>query len=685
MFPGVTVTARPPAAAAALDLLCINTIRTLAMDAVEAARSGHPGAPMALAPLAYLLYTRHLRHSPRHPRWPDRDRFVLSNGHASMLLYATLFLTGYDLPLEELRRFRQWGSATPGHPEFGHTPGVETTTGPLGQGFANGVGMAIAEAHLAARFNRPGHRIVDHRVYAICSDGDLMEGLSHEAASLAGHLKLGKLTCFYDDNHITIDGPTDLAFSEDVARRFAAYGWHVERVADGNDLAALERATRLAEEADAQPSLIIVRTHIGYGAPTKQDTASAHGAPLGPAEVAGAKRHYGWSADEPFHVPPEALAHARRCVERGDRLKAEWDARWAAYAREHPALAEELQAALAGVLPPGWQNALPRFTPQDGPMATRAASGKVLNALAPVVPALLGGSADLAESNNTHLKVSGSLGAGRYGERNLHFGVREHAMGSLLNGMCLHGGVRPYGGTFLIFSDYMRPAIRLAALMGLPAIYVFTHDSIGLGEDGPTHQPIEHLAALRAIPNLVLIRPADAAETAEAWRVALERGAGPTALVLTRQKLPALDRGVLAGAEGLRRGGYVLAEATLGAPAVILIGTGSEVAICLEARTLLEQGGVPARVVSMPSVELFSAQEPVWREAVLPATVRARVAVEAASPLGWHRWVGPDGAVVGIERFGASAPYERIYREFGLTAERVAERARAVLARQEVS
>ncbi len=667
------------AAPADLDLLCINTIRTLAMDAVEAASSGHPGTPMALAPLAYLLYTRHLRHSPRYPGWPDRDRFVLSAGHASMLLYATLFLTGYDLSLEEIHNFRQWGSKTPGHPEYGHAPGVETTTGPLGQGFANGVGMAIAEAHLAAQFNRPGHAIVDHRVYAICSDGDLMEGLSHEAASLAGHLKLGKLIYFYDDNRITIEGSTDLAFSENVARRFEGYGWQVQTVEDGNDLAALERATRRAEEHLAQPSLVVVRTHIGYGAPTRQDTAAAHGAPLGKDEVAGAKRFYGWPSAEPFHVPEDALAHARRCVERGQAMKAEWDARFAAYRAAHPDLAAEFEAALAGRLPAGWERALPAFTVKDGAMASRAASGKVLNALAPVVPTLIGGSADLAESNLTHLKTSGDFLAGHYGERNLHFGVREHAMGSVLNGMCLHGGVRPYGGTFLIFSDYMRPAIRLAALMGLPAIYVFTHDSIGLGEDGPTHQPIEHLAALRAIPNLVVIRPADAAETAQAWRAALERTEGPTALVLTRQKLPALDRDALAGAEGLRRGGYVLAEAT-GRPRAVLIGTGSEVSVCVAARAALEAEGIPTRVVSMPSVELFARQDAVYQESVLPASAPCRVAVEAASPFGWHRWVGPGGDVVGIERFGASAPYERIYQELGITAEQVARRVRARLA-----
>ncbi|HUK64876.1 MAG TPA: transketolase, partial [Dongiaceae bacterium] len=583
-------TTAPTAAPADLDLLCINTIRTLAMDAVEQARSGHPGTPMALAPLAYLLYTRILRHSPRHPDWPDRDRFVLSAGHASMLLYASLFLAGYDLSLEDLKQFRQWGSRTPGHPEHGHTPGVETTTGPLGQGFANSVGMAIAEAHLAARFNRPGHAIVDHRTFVICSDGDMMEGISHEAASLAGHLKLGKLTCYYDDNHITIEGSTDLAFSEDVGRRFEAYGWQVQRVADVNDLDALERATRAAQADASRPSLILVRTHIGYGAPTKQDTAAAHGAPLGTDEVAGAKRAYGWPGTEPFFVPPEALARARHCVGRGVQWKADWDRRFAAYASEHPDLAAEFTAALAGELPALWERAIPAFTAQDGAMATRAASAKVLNAVAPVVKTLVGGSGDLAESTLTLLKGEQDLEADAWGERNMHFGVREHGMGGVLNGMALHRGVRPYGATFMVFSDYMRPSIRLAAMMGLPVIYVYTHDSIGLGEDGPTHQPIEHLAALRAIPNLTVIRPSDATETAAAWREALEHRDGPVALVLTRQKLPTLDRTRLGGAEGLWRGAYVLAEAEGGAARVLLIGTGSEVAICLAARDLLQKG-----------------------------------------------------------------------------------------------
>ncbi|HWO88155.1 MAG TPA: transketolase [Gemmatimonadales bacterium] len=673
----MTATARSVFAADALDQLCINTIRALAVDAVERANSGHPGAPMALAPLAWLLFSRHLRHSPLHPRWMDRDRFVLSNGHASMLLYATLFLSGYDLSLDDLKQFRQWDSRTPGHPESHLTPGVETTTGPLGQGFANAVGMAIAEAHLAARFNRPGHEIVDHRVYGICGDGDLMEGLSHEAASLAGHLRLGKLIFFYDDNHISIDGPTELAFSEDVARRFEAYGWHVERVADGNDLAALHAAA-LKAERDERPSLVIVRTHIGFGAPNKQDTAAAHGAPLGRDEVAAAKRAWGWEAEEPFHVPAEALEHARRCVQRGEILHQQWLERFEAYRSAHPEAAAELEAQLKGELPRGWTDALPAFGPGDS-MATRAASGKVLAAIVPRVPSLLGGSADLSESNLTYVKGTQVLRAGHFDGRYIHFGVREHAMGAVMNGMALHGGLRPYGGTFLVFSDYMRPAIRLAALMGLPVIYVFTHDSIGLGEDGPTHQPIEHLAALRAIPHLITVRPADAAETAMAWRLALERDHGPTALVLTRQKVPAFDRSVLAPASGLLRGGYVLVEATGGEARVALIGSGSEVALCVAARDILQAEGVPARVVSMPSPELFATQDRGYRDSVLPPGLYARVAVEAARPFGWHQWVGDRGTVVGLDRFGASAPYERIYQELGLTAERVAAAARELL------
>jgi transketolase len=684
------MTAAPRAAPAAdLDLLCINTIRTLAMDAVEKANSGHPGTPMALAPLAWLLYSRILRHDPKRPDWPDRDRFVLSAGHASMLLYGALFLSGYDLSLDDLRSFRQWGSKTPGHPEVGHAPGVETTTGPLGQGIGNAVGMAIAEAHLAARFNRPGHEIVRHRTYAICSDGDLMEGVSHEAASLAGHLKLGNLICCYDDNHITIEGATDLAYSDDAGRRFEAYGWQVLRVADANDLGALERAIAAAQAEPSRPSLIIVRSHIGYGAPTKQDKASAHGAPLGKDDVAGAKRFYGWPADAQFLVPEETGAQRQRIVARGAQLSREWDGRFADYRSAHAEAAAELEAAWRRQLPQGWEQALPSFTPKDGAMATRAASQKVINAIAPVVKTLVGGSADLAESTLTLIKGEGDLEAGTPGARNMHFGIRELGMCAVLNGMALHGGVRPFGATFFVFTDYARPAIRLAALMGLPVIYVLTHDSIGLGEDGPTHQPVEHLWALRAIPNLTVMRPADANETSVAWRFALEHRSGPVALVLTRQKLPTFDRGQMAGADGLRRGGYILIEAggsgsqaAGGRPDVILIGTGSEVAICVAARDILEQAGTRTRVVSMPSVETFLAQDAAYREQVLPAAVALRVSVEAGRTWGWQGLVGPRGASVGVDRFGASAPYERIYQELGLTAERVAQTARGLLGRE---
>jgi transketolase len=663
----------------ALDQLCINTVRTLAMDAVQQADSGHPGTPMALAPLCYVLWTKHLRYNPKNPQWPGRDRFVLSCGHASMLLYSLLYLTGYDLPLEELKRFRQWGSKTPGHPEYGHTPGVETTTGPLGQGFGNAVGMALARARLAAEFDRPGHEILRHTIYVLASDGDMMEGVSHEAASLAGHLQLGNLIAFYDDNHITIDGPTSLAFSDDTAKRFTAYGWHVQRVADGNDLAAVNRAIRRAQRVTDRPALVILRTHIAYGSPHKQDTAAAHGSPLGVEEVKLTKQNLGWPYPEPFTVPDEALARWRRAVRRGKRLENEWRRAWDAYAAHDPALAQELERRLSGELPAGWDAALPDFAGQPA-MATRAASGKVLNAIAPRLPELIGGSGDLTPSTDTYLKDAGDFEPARRAARNLHFGVREHAMGAVLNGMALHGGVIPYGGTFLIFSDYMRPPIRLAAMMGLKVIYVFTHDSIGLGEDGPTHQPIEQLAGLRSVPHLVVLRPADAAETAEAWRTAVAHRGGPVALVLTRQKLAALDRQRLAPAAGLAQGAYVLAEATGGAPRAVLLASGSEVDIALEARTTLEQAGVATRVVSAPSLELFAAQPAAYREQVLPPGVPCRVAVEAAHPQPWYRWVGDHGDIIGLTRFGASAPYQRIYQELGITAEAVVQRVKALVA-----
>jgi transketolase len=655
----------------ALDQLCINTVRTLAMDAVQQADSGHPGTAMALAPLAYVLWQRHLRFNPTNPDWSDRDRFVLSCGHACMLLYSTLYLTGYDLGLDEIKQFRQWGSRTPGHSEHGVTPGVEATTGPLGQGTGNAVGMAIAEAQLAALFNRPGHEVVDHYTYFLASDGDLMEGISHEACSLAGHLKLGKLIGFYDDNHITIDGDTALAFSDDTAKRFESYGWHVQSVADGNDLDDLDNAIQAAKGIADQPSLIIVRTHIGWGSPHKQDSAEAHGAPLGVDEVKLTKQNLGWPTLEPFHVPDEALAHWRRAQGRGARLEAEWRKRWDAYGKAHPDLAADLERRLAGKLPEGWDAALPAFGPKDA-QATRAASGKVLNAIAAKLPEVIGGSADLAGSNNTDIKGGGP-------GRNFHFGVREHGMAAAVNGILLHGGFIPFCGTFLIFSDYMRPSIRLAALTHLRPIYVFTHDSIGLGEDGPTHQPIEQLSTLRAIPNMTVIRPADATEVVEAWRAAILHERGPVALVLTRQKVAVVDRSKYAPAAGLHRGGYVLAGAPGGKPDIVLMGTGSEVELVLGAYDKLTADGRRPMAVSMPCLEYFAKQPQSYRDSVLPPGV-PRVAVEAAAPQSWYRWVGERGEIVGIERFGASAPYQRIYKELGLTVDGVVAAAERLLA-----
>jgi len=663
-----------------LDQLCINTLRTLAMDGVQKAKSGHPGMPMGAAAMAYVLWTRFLRHSPANPTWLNRDRFVLSAGHGSMLLYGLLHLTGYDLPLEELQNFRQWGSRTPGHPEYGLAPGVETTTGPLGQGFTNGVGMAIAEVYLAAHFNRPGHKIVDHYVYAIVSDGDLMEGVASEAASLAGHLRLGRLIYLYDDNRISIEGSTDLTFTEDRGRRFEAYGWHVQHV-DGYDLEGIAAAIRAAQ-ADPRPSLILARTNIGYGSPHKQDTAEAHGAPLGEEEVWLTKENLGWPTEPPFLIPDQALAHFRQALEKGRIWEAEWQARFEAYAAEYSDLAEEWRLVMSGELPAGWDADLPTFRPEDGPVATRVASGKVLNAIAPYLPTLMGGSADLAPSCNTYLKGYGDFSADNRGGRNFHFGVREHAMAGILSGMALHGGVIPYGGTFLVFSDYMRPSIRLAAMMEIPVIYVFTHDSIGIGEDGPTHQPIEQIAALRAIPHLTVIRPADATETVVAWRVALEHREGPVALILTRQGLPILDRTVLAPADGLTRGAYVLAEAEGGRPDVILIATGSEVHVALAAQKWLAEQEVKARVVSMPSWELFEQQPQSYHDEVLPPEVTARLAIEAGVPQGWHRYVGTGGDVIGIERFGASAPYKVLWEKYGFTAENIAARALEMLKRR---
>ncbi|MFQ5690220.1 MAG: transketolase [Gemmatimonadota bacterium] len=675
-----------PSAHPALDTmpiedLCIHTIRTLAMDAVERAGSGHPGTAMALAPLAYTLWTRHLRFNPGDPAWFDRDRFVLSAGHAAILQYALLHLTGYDLPLEELERLRKWGSRTPGHPEHGLTPGVETTTGPLGQGIMTSVGMAIAEAHLAAIFNTPEHPIVDHRTYAICGDGDLMEGASHEAASLAGHLGLGKLTWIYDDNHITIDGDTALAYSDDVRGRFQAYGWHVQDVGDrANDVETLDRALRAAREVADRPSLIIVRSHIAFGSPHKQDTPEAHGAPLGAEEIRLTKRAYEWPEDSAFLVPERVRRHMEEPGRRGAERQARWNDRLAAYRVAHPELAARFHARLAGKLPEGWDSELPRFAPGDGPMATRAASGKVLNAIAPRVPWLVGGSADLTDSNKSRIAGSGNLNREDFSQRNLHWGIREHVMCAAASGLALHGGIRPFAATFFVFTDYARPAIRLAALMELPVIYVLTHDSIGLGGDGPTHQPVEHLAAFRAMPHMRVIRPADANEVVEAWRVAMERADGPSMLILSRQKLPIFDRGRLAGAEGARRGAYVLSPEHGARADVLLIGSGSEVELLLEAQRRLAAESLDARVVSMPCWEIFREQSEEYRAGVLPPDVTARVAVEAAAALGWREWVGDRGAVIGVNQFGASADYRDTYRQFGLTPEAVVETARRLTA-----
>lgn len=670
----MTIQEETPIQPNTLEQLSINTIRTLAMDGVQKANAGHPGTAMALAPLAYLLWTRFMRYNPRNPSWANRDRFILSAGHASMLQYSMLYLTGYDLPLEELKNFRQWGSRTAGHPEYGHTPGVETTTGPLGQGFGNGVGMAIAERFRASHYNRPDHTLLDHYIYAIVSDGDLMEGISAEAASVAGFLKLGKLIYFYDDNKITIEGSTSLAFSEDVGRRFEGYHWHVQHVADINDLAALEQAI-LAAQADERPSLIIVRSHIAYGSPNKQDTAEAHGSPLGAEEVILTKRNLGWPSEEPFYVPEEVLAHYRQAIERGAAQEQEWQERFKAYSAAYPELAAQWQQELSGQLPEGWDSKIPTFAAGEA-VASRAASGKVLNAIASQLPNLIGGSADLAPSTSTYMKGLGDFGPEENG-RNMHFGIREHAMGSILNGMALYGGLIPFGATFLIFSDYMRPPIRLAALMGLKTIYVFTHDSIGVGEDGPTHQPIEQLAALRAIPGLTVLRPADANETAEAWRVAISHH-GPVALALTRQGLPTLDRTELAPAGNVAKGGYVLLESE-GAPQLLLIATGSEVSLALDAAKKLRQEGIAVRVVSMPSWELFEEQSEEYKEAVLPKNVTARLAIEAASPMGWERYVGTEGATITLDHYGASAPAKVLFQQFGFTVDNILEQAKKLL------
>jgi transketolase len=658
-----------------LDQLCINTIRALSLDAVQKANSGHPGLPLGAAPMAYVLWTRFLRHNPRNPKWDNRDRFLLSAGHGSMLIYSLLHLTGYDLPLDELKNFRQFGSKTPGHPEYGLTPGVEITTGPLGQGFANGVGMAMGAAHLGAKFNKEGFPVIDHYVYAIVSDGDLMEGVASEAASLAGHLKLGKLIYLYDDNHVTIEGFTSLAFSEDVPKRFEAYGWHTLTVTDGNNLEDIEAAISEAQSVTDKPSLISVKTVIGFGMPTQGTRKALSDAP-GEDAVKETKRHLGWPEDKQFYIPEEALAHFRQAIQHGEQFEAEWHELVETYEQQHPEEAKTFRTTMSGDLPEGWEDHLPKFEDAK-PVATRVASGEVINALAPVMPMLIGGSADLGVSNNTDIKEGGSFEAGTYDGRILHFGVREHAMGSTMTGISLNGGLIPYGGTFLTFSDYMRPAIRLAALSEVQVIYVFTHDSIGLGEDGPTHQPIEHLAALRAIPHLFVIRPADPAEVSEAWRIAILRRSAPTALALTRQKVPVIDRKKFAKADGLRRGAYVLADAET--PRLILIATGSEVSLAMEAREKLEGEGVPTRVVSMPCWELFDEQSQEYRDEVLPPTINARLAIEAGVRQGWDRYVGPVGNVVCLDRFGASAPGEVALRELGFNVDNVLQHARGLL------
>jgi transketolase len=662
---------------AKLDELAIKTIRALSMDAVQAANSGHPGTPMALAPLGWALFAELRRHDPAHPDWPDRDRFVLSCGHASMLQYALLHLSGYAVSLDDIRNFRQWGSLTPGHPESHVTPGVETTTGPLGQGVGNGVGMAMAERHLAARFNKPGHTLFDHRTWVIASDGDIMEGVASEAASIAGHLALGKLTVFWDDNEITIDGRTDLSFSEDVLARFAAYGWHTESVDDGNDVPTLVAAARAALEDD-RPSFIRVRTVIGDPSPNKRDTSGAHGAPLGQDEIIATKQIMEWPT-EPFFVPDELATAAEAIRDRGAKSHDAWQARLADYRAEFPEAASDLDAALAGGLPSGWDAELPVFEPDPKGMATRKASGAVLNALAAKIGGLVGGSADLAGSNNSHLKGFANFLPGAEGiPRNVDWGIREHGMGAAMNGLALHGGVIPFGATFLVFSDYMRPAVRLAALMKLHTRYIYTHDSIGLGEDGPTHQPVEHLAALRAIPQLAVFRPADANEVRECWKAALEWD-GPAALALTRQKVPVLDRSKVASAEKAARGAYTLREAGGGGPDVILVATGSEIEVALAAADVLEQEGTSVRVVSMPCWELFEQQDEGYQQEVLPRSVAAKVVVEAGIRQGWDRWVGNDAAFVTIDQFGASAPYEVLYAEYGITVERVVAEAQRLL------
>ena len=659
---------------------CINTIRCLAIDAVEKANSGHPGTPMALAPAAYALWMKHMHYNPANPNWFNRDRFVLSNGHASMLQYAILHLVGYKISLDDIKNFRQWGSNTPGHPEYGLTPGIETTTGPLGQGFMNAVGMAIAEAHLAAIFNTKEHTIIDHNTYVFCSDGDFMEGASNEAASIAGHFGLGKLIVLYDDNHITIEGNTSLTYSDDVGKRFEAYHWHIQDLGDkGNDLKAISEAFTKAKAVTDKPSLIILRTHIGYGSPNKQDTSEAHGSPLGAEEVKLVKKFYGWPEDKFFWVPDEVKLHMNVAIEKGKILEEKWNKKFDDYKKAYPDLAKQLNDFLQQVLPKGWDNEIPVYKPSDGPKATREVSAGVINAVAAHLPWLMGGSADLEPSTKTLIKSSGYFEKGKYGNRNMDWGIREHVMCAASSGMSVHGGIRPYAATFFIFTDYARPAIRLACIMQLPVIYVMTHDSIGLGEDGTTHQPVEHLASFRAMPGMCLIRPADANEAAFAWRAAIQNTKGPTMLVLSRQKLPIFDRKILAPADGVIKGAYILSKEQGSKPDIILIATGSEVQLVLEAQHELKNESIDARVVSMPSWELFRMQEQEYRDKVLPAGIKARLAVEAASPQGWCEWVGDQGKVIGISKFGASAPYKEIYEHYGITVKNIVSTAKKML------
>jgi transketolase len=665
-----------------IDQLCINTIRTLSLDAIQKAESGHPGLPLGMAPTAYVLWTKFMRYNPKNPKWFNRDRFLLSAGHGSMLIYALLHLTGYDLPMDELKNFRQLHSKTPGHPENFMTPGVEITTGPLGQGFANGVGMAMAEAHLAAKFNQDGFPIVNHYIYCICSDGDLMEGVSYESASLAGHLKLSNLIYFYDDNNITIEGDTSLAFNEDATKRFEAAGWHVIMVEDGNDLDAIENAIKEAHKITDKPKLIRVKTIIGFGMP-KQGTNKAHSDAPGEEAVKETKRNLGWDENKHFFVPKEASAHFREAVKRGSQLEKDWDALVKEYEKTHGDLGKALKETRLNKLPEGWEKSLPKFDDVEA-KATRAYSGEIINAIAGKIPQLFGGSADLAPSNNTNIKDAGDFEPNSYEGRNIHFGIREHAMGATMNGMALYGSVIPYGGTFQTFSDYVRPAIRLAALSGIQTIYVFTHDSIGLGEDGPTHQSVEHLAALRAIPRLAVIRPCDAHETREAWRAALERDKAPTAFAFSRQKVALIDRNKFADAKGLHKGAYILAEAEdkqgkVLAPKLIIIATGSEVGLAMQARERLSASGTPTRVVSMPCWEFFDEQAPKYKESVLPSNVKARLAIEAGVSLGWHKYIGMEGDTLTVDKFGASAPAEDVFLEFGFTVENVVKRAKKLI------